>query len=217
MAVQLHNQLQANQHLPAEQRLQLLIALLNAGGYADLASLLQQQVTRHQQRQVMQQQQAHSGGSGGLSPVAGAAAAAGGSSPMFDSAVVQQQQQVQAMSGLTGGCCGSFINDWLHVQMSASSAVAAWCESSLRTCVLQKLAFLWLCKIVTKYTLRRLPCVLQARQYRHSCSSHLLFCPASSSCTQLQAHLNRRAAEAAARQHLTRQQLQQQRQRQQGA
>jgi len=42
MAVQLHNQLAANQHLPPEQRMQLLMALLNAGGYGELAALLQQ-------------------------------------------------------------------------------------------------------------------------------------------------------------------------------
>lgn len=117
MAVQLHNQLQANQHLPPDQRLHLLIALLNAGGYADLASLLQQQVLRHQQRQMQQQSVTMSAGGGGsVSPALDTAGTAGAGSPLIDTymkqemnaAAMHQQQQQQAiavsMSGLTGGC-----------------------------------------------------------------------------------------------------------------
>jgi hypothetical protein len=64
---------------------------------------------------------------------------------------------------------------------------------------------------MTKHMLRALLTYLQAPQFRHSCSSQLLFCPASSSCMRLQARLNRRVAEAAARQRLTQQRQQQQR------
>jgi hypothetical protein len=58
MAVQLHNQLQANQHNPPEQRVQLLITLLNAGGYGELAALLQEQAARQRQQQLQRQQAA---------------------------------------------------------------------------------------------------------------------------------------------------------------
>jgi hypothetical protein len=97
MAVQLHNQLQANQHLPPEQRVGLLIALLNAGGYSELAALLQDQAAR--QRQQQQQSVA-----AGTAPVRSgsqhldvsmqqAGAAAGGPSSSGLSQHQQQQQQ----------------------------------------------------------------------------------------------------------------------------
>jgi hypothetical protein len=87
MAVQLHNQLQANQHLPAEQRVQLLIALLHAGGYGELAALLQEQAAQHrQQAQQQQQQPASSGPSSSGAPHG-----------------QQQQQQLQQQHSLSAG------------------------------------------------------------------------------------------------------------------
>lgn len=114
MAVQLHNQLQANQHLPAEQRVQLLIALLNAGGYGELATLLQEQAARQRQQQVQRQQQPAaagptlSGDSGHLdmflrqAPAAAAAAGAAAVPTSSGQSQGQQQQQRQPQGMLQG-------------------------------------------------------------------------------------------------------------------